>query len=170
MPKAKKINTAPKGISFMYEPRTTTPERTRCPQCVKNRVRKPGYTRLHGTFMQGYFDCTRRDCNWTTAPSGKKRERFVPKTLAEIRGEIDPKPRKKHRADSTKLVDAIRAECVRRDEIIRVERAAFPPTLTKKGKRLVRNPRFTAAMRAHMHLFAFSSEDVRRELRAEGLR
>lgn len=46
-------------------------------------------------------------------------------------------------------------------EILLAERAKFPPTFTKKGKP---NLKFTEDMRAHMHTFAFTSEQVRDEL------
>lgn len=66
--------------------------------------------------------------------------------------------------DSPELVAAIRAEVQRRMEILATERAKFPPTLIRKGKRWVSNPKFTEKMRKHMHGFAVSAEQIREEL------
>jgi hypothetical protein len=39
-----------------------------------------------------------------------------------------------------------RAEIERRTAILKRERAKYPPTLIRKGKRLVRNPKFTSSL------------------------
>ena len=58
--------------------------------------------------------------------------------------------------DSPELVAAIQAECKRRMEIARSERAKIDKPSAK----------LTSAERAHLHTFAFSAVEIRDELRA----
>lgn len=67
-----------------------------------------------------------------------------------------PKPRKKARGDSPELVAAIHAECAEKTEILRSERAKIAKPSAK----------LTTAERAHLHKFAFSSIDIRDNLKA----
>ena len=55
----------------------------------------------------------------------------------------------------------MRKEFARRMQILTAEREKFPPSLLKKGKRWVSNPKFTDKMREHMHRFYVSSEEIR---------
>lgn len=66
-------------------------------------------------------------------------------------------PLTKPQTDSPALVAAIRAECNRRTEIARVERAKIRKPSAK----------LTQAEREHMNQFAFSSVEIRNELRKQ---
>jgi hypothetical protein len=68
------------------------------------------------------------------------------------------KPRKKQKVDSPELVAAIVAECERRMEIARKERAK----IRKPSSRL------TPAERDHLHKFAFSAIEIRDEILKAG--
>lgn len=126
-----------------------------CPECKRGGIVM--VDALNGGAVPYDFICTLR-CGWTCAD---------PERAKAYKATLKPKPKKKakkaknFKPDSDVLVMAIRDECERRMEILKAERAKFPPTFTKKGKP---NKKFTEAMRVHLHTFAFSAEDIRNEI------
>ena len=137
-------------------------KRTPCPVCGH------GHVVWIGTQSVYHFVCDGAGCDWTTE-SGKpgnpyKREKFVPKSMTP-----PVKKTPKFQPDPPELVEAIRKECARRMEILKRERAKFPPTnvmrVKGKTKTPVPNRNFTKEMREHMHEYAFTAEDVREELK-----
>jgi len=148
-----KIKAAPQGASFMYVPRKPSkpqagPVRLTVKGkpcgCTFNYKERGGFNftcKVHKARQKGLIEM-RREAN------------KIPFVLRP-----EPKPAKKGKkfqADSPERIAAIRAECSKRDEILRVERAKIDRP-TKK---------LTKAQTAHLHTFAFSSEQVRKEILA----
>ena len=110
-----------------------------------------------------HYGCT--GCNWKSTGADfehtPSKRQIMPK----------PKPRKKQKPvlDSPELRAAVNAEVRKRMARLTVERAKFPPTFLKKGKKLVNNPKFTDAMRDHMHKFYVDATEIRDELKAKGV-
>jgi len=130
---------------------------TECPGCEDGTVEM--VEAFSGGAVDYDFICS-DGCDWHCADAGRaKRAR---------QQRAKKLPRKKHQGvkfqpDSPELVQAIRDEINRRMKILAVERAKCPPSLIKKGKRWVSNPKFTEKMRQHMHSFAVSPEQIREE-------
>jgi len=78
MAKSDKINKAPKGKSFMYEPKPE-PARTPCPKCER------GHVVWIGTQQRYHFECSLKKCDWISNPlttgNGPKRLKHTPKAL-----------------------------------------------------------------------------------------
>lgn len=131
--------------------------RTPCP-----RVDCDGHTKWNDAKGGGYyFTCTSRACDFDTR--GQKVPYFIlPEWLQPKKMKVKPV------IDPPGYLKAFRAEIQRRTEILMIERAKFPPTLLKKGKKWVSNPKFTSEMSAHMHKFAFTHEQVRGEVLKNG--
>jgi hypothetical protein len=147
------INTAPQGAFFMHVPRKSSKPKAGPVRlelngkpcgCTFRYSEKGGFTfrcKVHKTRREGIAEM-RREAN---------------KVIYVFRPEPKPiKKSKKFQADSPELVQAIRAECKRRTVIARKERAKIDRP-TKK---------LTKAQLAHLHTFAFSSEQVRKEILA----
>jgi hypothetical protein len=88
MKKSGKINTAPRGISFLYEPRPA-PGRTPCGKCDSGHVVWTGNQRVY------HFECSRKECDWTSKPlttgNGKGTRKPVKlRSLAELRPALVP--------------------------------------------------------------------------------
>ena len=128
---------------------------TLCPGC------EHGHTVWIGDDRNYTFICSHR-CGWE-CPDEERTRAYKAKLAADAKKAVKKAKKKtvEFQLDSPELVQAIRAECDRRMEILLAERAKFPPTFTKKGKL---NPKFTDKMRAHMHTFAFTGEQIREEL------
>lgn len=143
---------------------------TVCPGCGK------GHIVWNGGADNFFFTCSRAPkCRWECGRGGD-----IPggglKGLVGIAlngGKVrvpKAKPKKKHTKrvefvpDSPEFRQALREEIQRRMDILIAEREKFPPTLIKKGKRLVSNPKFTNKMRDHMHTFYVDAAEIREEM------
>jgi|SRR5262245_11464217 len=154
-----KINKAPQGGWFLYEP-PPRPGRTPCPGCERGHIltfRVPKTSDFR-------FECSERGCDWQS-PAPLKNPGVSKAVVIQL---PESEPLEFH-PDPPQLVAAVRAECKRRDALLREERMKFPPSfrvrVTGKKRKLVPNPDFTDEMRAHMHTFAFSAEEIRDRLK-----
>lgn len=130
-------------------------DETICPGCEKGTVVR------HGDTTNFHYTCSRAPkCKWQHI--GLVQTWLTPKPKAQIK--------KKHSKgvefvpDSAEFQAELRAEVERRMQALATERAKFPPSLIKKGKRWVANPKFTNKMREHMHEFYVDVTEVREEL------
>lgn len=174
MPRKKnagKINTVPKGISFMYAPQAPYGP-TVCPTCGSEiEMTEGGFPTCND---HSIFECA--DCGWVS-PSGEfqhtptKRD-SIPQSGPTIRKQAS-------RKQTQAFVDAFRDEYARQMDALTAERAKFPPSLIQKRVKLtkgktkivhVSNPKFTNAMREHMHTFAVDSEKIAEEIVLSGIR
>jgi hypothetical protein len=159
--KTQKITKAPGGKSFMYEPRDEAGP-TKCPDCGKGDVilTRGGFP----TCTDGsHFVCSKK-CGWKSASGNFKHTPTKP-----TKHYVETRVVKKHKSkkDSSALRKRIAEEFLRRRKLCIAERKKFPPSLVKKGKRWVSNPKFTPAMREHMSKFQFSPEAIRDEILKE---
>lgn len=163
MASKKKINKIPSGVSFMYAPderELVTPHHV----CEHGGIvyevgvnKHPGVNRPDALI----YGCTK--CDWKS-PSGEFQHEPTTKTTHHVAsGVVKKQAQKKMPRD---LRDAVRAEVRRRMEILTAEREQFPPSLLKKGKKWVSNPKFTDDMRTHMNRFYVSSEKIHDALKA----
>jgi hypothetical protein len=169
-PKAKKIEPIPNAAAILDAIPPTPGQLPPFPKKVYNRTVCPacnkGFTKWNGTSRNYWFTCTNRGCAWDTRTKVPHSNFILP--------ELKPKKAKKVKPviDSQEYLDTFRAEIRRRTEILTTERAKFPPTLIQVGKgkkrRWKANPKFTNAMRQHMHTFAFTHEQVREEVLKNG--
>ena len=166
--KTRKINKAPSGVSFMYVEREsagplahTWHDDEQCGGTVSviGKQQSPPSNRPDAVI----YGCD--TCDWTS-PSGEfqhepsvRQPHHVCTEVVKGNGPVDP----------IKLRNRVRKEVRRRMAILTVERAKFPPSLIEKGKgkrkRWINNPDFTDAMRAHMHRFYVSGEEIRDALK-----
>ena len=163
--KGKRITKAPSGTSFTYAPPTPYgPLMHTWPldpdhDCDGTIVMIEG--ELPAVSGGAVFICT--GCDWTS-PDGFRHNPTKRQIMPR------PKPRKKQKPvlDSPELRAAVNAEVRKRMARLTAERAKFPPTFLKKGKKLVNNPKFTDAMRDHMHKFYVDAVEIRDEFESEG--
>lgn len=159
----KKITKAPSGTSFMYEPREPVSE-IHCTQDGCNGI----IVHTEGGFPTcnegSVFICT--ECDWIS-PDGYEHEP-TERTVLEWGGSIlRSQPSKRQTED---FISAFRAEKAKQMKRLIKERAKFPPSLLKKGKRWVFNPKFTSEMREHMHTFAINEDEIAAQIVASGIR
>lgn len=114
------------------------------------------------------FLCSAR-CGWQCGDPARAAA-YRAKIKAELK---TPKPTKKvkpYPGDTPEEIAFIRSECDDASARLLAERAKFPPTniMVGKGKKAhwVPNPDFTQEMFDHMHTFAYSAEDIRKEMKS----
>jgi hypothetical protein len=146
--------------AFRFIPSEPNTSRTPCP-----REDCDGHVIWNGNSTDYYFTCSSRGCDWDTRTDYKSKPKFqLPKPKAKKK----PKP---FVPDPPEIVEAVRAECNRRQALLVAEAKKFPCPYVEKGKgknkKFVPNPKFTNDMRKHLHTFAFTSEQVYREIMAK---
>ena len=170
-----KISKAPKGKSFMHtpaEPRGPLTHNWHSDECGGEIVMTEGG---FPTCNEGsVFVCT--ECDWIS-PDGYTHEPTT-RTVVEWGGPIIRSQPSKRQTEE--FVKAFRKEKKRQMEILAAEREKFPPSLLKKGRhtkgkykgqpRYVPNPKFTDAMREHMHTFAVDEDAISEAIVASGIR
>lgn len=180
--KQTKITKAPSGISFMHEERGF--RQNAMPHAW---ARKPKHHCKNGgtIYVVGpnpHPGVNRPDaliyacdsCKWKS-PSGKFQHDPTEPTEHHVLTDTITKHNSKKQ--TKEFIAAFRAEYREQMRALKRERAKFPPsfiegTKTVKGKRVKTwkgNPKFTPAMREHMHTFAIDSEQIADEIVASGI-
>jgi hypothetical protein len=176
-----KITTAPSGVSFMYaerEPYGPMPHAwARKPA---HRCKKGGTIHVIGPAINPHvnrpdaliYGCDA--CKWTS-PSGNFHH--DPTEPTEHHVETGTIKKQNSKKQTKEFIAAFRAEYRKQMRVLAKERAKFPPSLIESKKRVKGksvkvwkiNPKFTDAMREHMHTFAVDSEQIADEIVLSGV-
>lgn len=171
---AGKINTVPKGVSFKHTP--AEPYGPLMHEWETEHDCGGQIVMTEGGFPtcneHSIFECP--DCDWKS-PSGNFKHTPTPKTYHHVVTDVIKK--QKSRKQTAAFIRAFRTEKAKQMKRLAKERAKFPPSLIEgtkkvKGKKVKTwkpNPKFTDAMREHMHTFAVDEEKIAAEIVASGI-
>lgn len=137
-------------------------ERMTCPECRSGVI-----VHTEGGFPTcnegSVFICT--ECDWIS-PDGYEHD---PTTPTEHHVVADVVKKQKSKKQTKEFLAVFHAEKQRQMNRLTKERAKFPPSLIKKGKKWISNPKFTDKMRDHMHTFAVDEDAIAEQIVLSGI-